>query len=151
MFRLATLALFVLGFGIVLADEASEKFLKDLAADYKVTSLKRAGEDNEKGKNEAMTVSLKGNKVTIVFGKDKDGKEIKNEGILIIDPSQKPVAVDLTPTAGPDEGKPLLGIIETKGDEITLAFADTFDTARPKEFKSTKENKVFLLTLKKAK
>jgi uncharacterized protein (TIGR03067 family) len=144
------LAILVLCFGVACADEASEKFLKELAGTYKVLSIKRAGEEGEKEKTEAMSITLTGNKVVINFGKE-GGKEVKKEGILIVDPSQKPVALDLTPSAGSDEGKPLLGIIEVKGDEITLAFADDFDTARPKEFKSTKENKVFLITLKKSK
>ena len=49
-------------------------------------------------------------------------------------------------------GKPILGIVKVEKGTVTLCWADQPGTAqRPKDFSSTKENKNFLIVMKKAK
>jgi uncharacterized protein (TIGR03067 family) len=58
----------------------------------------------------------------------------------------------MTPKDGPDASKPILGIVKVEKDTVTLCWGDRADKSeRPKEFSSTKENKHFLIVMKKAK
>lgn len=151
MTRAFSIAL-VLGFGgIALADDAaSKKLLKDLEGNYTAASIKRAGEDAPADFLKGIALAIKGDTFTIKF-KEGEKTEEKN-ATIVIDTAQKPTAIDLTPKDGPEAGKPMLGIIKVEKDTVTYCWSDRGDKAeRPKEFSSTKENKQFLIVMKKAK
>jgi uncharacterized protein (TIGR03067 family) len=109
--------------------------------------MTRAG---EAGTDETVRgITIKGDTLTVRFKKG-DATEDK-AATLVVDPDQKPVAIDMTPKDGPDAGKPVLGIVKVERDTVTLCWGDRAGTSeRPKEFASTKENKHFLIVLKKA-
>jgi uncharacterized protein (TIGR03067 family) len=95
-----------------------------------------------------VTFSIKGDMLAVRFKKGE--KEEDKEATLVVDPAQKPIAIDLTAKDGPDAGKPVLGIIKVEKDTITICWADRGDKSeRPKDFSSTKENKQFLIVMKK--
>ena len=93
---------------------------------------------------------IKGDTLVVRFKKGDKAED--KEATVVVDPGQKPVAIDMTPKDGPDAGKPILGIVKVEKDTVTLCWGDRADTAeRPKEFSSTKENKHLLIVMKRAK
>jgi uncharacterized protein (TIGR03067 family) len=144
----ASLVLFLFA-GVAVADDAAaKKFLKDLEGTYTATKMSRAGESAPDEFLNSITITIKGNSFTIKFKKGDEGEE--KSATVVVDPSQKPVAIDLTPKTGPEAGKPILGIIKVEKDAITYCWVDRSDSSdRPKEFSSTKENKNFLIVMKK--
>ena len=136
--------------GVRAEDAASKKMLKDLEGDYVPTSMFKGGAAAEDELLKSASFHLKGD-TFIVRYKKGDANEDK-AGTAVIDTARKPIAIDLTPKDGPEAGKPMLGIIKIEKDSITLCFADRGEKVeRPKEFISTKENKQFLIVMKKSK
>lgn len=146
-----TAALLLCATAAARADDAAAKFLKELEGSYTPSSVSRGGEALPAAELEAIAaVTIKGDKLTLKF--KKDGKEAEHSAVLVVDPGQKPVAIDMTPTDGPDANKPVLGIVKAEKDTVTLCWSDRKDgTQRPKDFTSTKENKQFLIVLKRGK
>jgi uncharacterized protein (TIGR03067 family) len=140
-------AVLVLSAGAAVADDAAAKrMLKDLEGSY--TPVSMTGEPDEI--KQAVTFHVKGDTFTVRFA--MAGTPDEKVATIVLDPSQKPTAIDLTPKVGPDAGKPMLGIIKMERDTVTLCWADHRDKAeRPKDFSSTKENKNFLIVMQKAK
>ena len=60
-----------------------------------------------------------------------------------LDPSQSPMAIDSTDTAGPFENLSLKGIFKLEGDVFTVCFAAP-DAERPAEF-TTKDGKAVMM------
>jgi uncharacterized protein (TIGR03067 family) len=151
MNRVFPLALLLAFTGIAIADEAAnKKYLKDLEGNYTATSMTRSGEKAPDEFLSTITLSIKGDTFTIKFKKGDEGEE-KN-ATVVIDAGKKPVTIDLTPKVGPEAGKPILGIIKVEKDTVTYCWADRADNVdRPKDFTSTKENKFFMIVMKKAK
>jgi len=149
MMRLPFIAL-VLFAGLATADDAAaKKFLRDLEGSYTVTSMTRAGEAGSEEMVRGVTVTIKGDTLTAHFKKGDVGED--KIATVVVDPGQKPAAIDMTPKDGPDAGKPVLGIVKVEKDAVTLCWGDRAGVSeRPKEFSSTKENKHFLIVLKKA-
>jgi uncharacterized protein (TIGR03067 family) len=149
MMRLPFAALVLFAAPVVADDAAAKKFLKDLEGSYTVTSMTRAGEAGSDEMVKIVTVTIKGNTLTAHFKKGDTGED--KTATVVVDPGQKPVAIDMTPKEGPDAGKPVLGIVKVEKDAVTLCWGDRAGTSeRPKEFSSTKENKHFLIVLKRA-
>lgn len=146
MMRLPFAALLIAA-GVAAADDAAaNKLLKELEGSYTPVSMTRAGEP---APVKVQTFAIKGNTLTVRF--NKDGKGEDKDATLMVDPAQNPAAIDMTPKDGPDAGKPILGIVKVEKDTVTLCWADQpGSSARPKEFSSTKENKSFLIVMKKA-
>jgi uncharacterized protein (TIGR03067 family) len=137
--------------GVVAADEAAnKKFLKDLEGSYAPTSMTRSGEAAPDEFLKSISLTIKGDTFTIKF---KEGDKVEEKAAtVVIDASAKPVSIDLTPKDGPEAGKPILGVIKLDKDTVTYCWADRGDKVdRPKEFTSTKENKFFLIVMKKTK
>jgi uncharacterized protein (TIGR03067 family) len=110
--------------------------------------MSRAGEEAPDEFLKSITLTIKGDTFTIKFKKGDEGEE--KSATVVVDPGQKPVAIDLTPKDGPEAGKPILGIIKIDKDTVTNCWADRSDsTDRPKTFESTKDNKYFLIVMKK--
>jgi uncharacterized protein (TIGR03067 family) len=146
---LATAALVFVA-GVAGADDAAAKrMLKDLEGSYTPVSMTRAGEAAPADVMKAATFQIEGDTFTVRF--NKDGKEEGKRATIVLDPAQKPTAIDLTPKDGPDAGKPMLGILKVEKDTVTICWTDQAGKAeRPKDFSSTKENGNLLIVLKKA-
>ncbi len=87
----------------------------------------------------ADTITIKGADATFVFKYSVDAKI-------------SPVAVDLEILEPEDlKGTKSLGIIAFDGDKLMLAYNPKPEGARPKDFKSTKDNGSHVYTMKKAK
>jgi uncharacterized protein (TIGR03067 family) len=131
------------------AQEApAAKMLKDLEGTWQVAKLHKAGEEAPEKYLKSMKVKLKGNVLELVM--EIDGKDDAKTATIVLDPAQKPVAIDMTPKDGPSANVPVLGIISVEKDEVKLCFCDSkAKQVRPKEFSSTKENLHLLLVLKK--
>ena len=150
MMRIVPVAvLFLFAAATAAADDvAAKKFLKGLEGSYAPVSMTRSGEPAPDEFLKTVSFSIKGEAITVSFKKGDKGEE--KEATIVVDPTQKPVAIDMTPKEGPDAGKPMLGIIKVEKETITICWADRSDsTDRPKEFSSTKENKHFLIVMKK--
>ena len=131
--------------GTAVADDAAaKKFLKDIEGTYTVASLSKGGVPAPDEFVKAVTIVIEKGTLTFRMDKDKD-----KAATIVVDPAQKPVAIDLTPKDGPDAGKPMLGIIKVEKDSVTLCFPDEPKATRPKEFTSPKGSDVMVLVLKK--
>ncbi|HEX3147039.1 MAG TPA: TIGR03067 domain-containing protein [Gemmataceae bacterium] len=135
---------------VATADDASKKVLKDLEGSYTPVTMTKEGEAAPDEFLKSVSFTIKGERLTVRFKKGDKGED--KQATLVIDASQKPTAIDMTPKDGPEAGKPILGIVKIEKDAVTLCWADRADKSeRPKEFTSTKENKHFLIVMKKAK
>ena len=147
---LSASVLLLIVLGVRADDAASKKMLKDLEGTYSAISMSKGGEPAPDVYLKTISFNVKGDTFTVTFKKD-DASEDK-AATAVIDSTQKPIAIDLTPKDGPEAGKPMLGILKVEKDSITLCWTDRGEkTARPKEFTSTKENKQFLIVMKKNK
>lgn len=136
--------------GVCADDAASKKMLKELEGNYSAVSMSKAGEPAPDEFLKTIAFNIKGDTFTVTFKKG-DANEDK-AATAVIDTTKKPISIDLTPKDGPEAGKPMLGIIKVEKDSITLCWTDRGENAeRPKEFTSTKENKQFLIVMKKSK
>jgi len=105
--------------------------------------------------------TLNGEKLTDDFLKSfkvivaKDGyKAVVGEqtesGTYKIDTKAKPTTMDIAPSDGPQKGKTIKAIFELSGDTIKICYP-LENGEQPKEFASTKDSKVFLVTYKRQK
>jgi uncharacterized protein (TIGR03067 family) len=143
-----TFATFGLAVALLAASAATAEDTKFDAAKLEGTwtyvSGKKAGDDSAK---EALagtaiitkdTFTLKGTDpaMTFVIG-------------YKLDTTKSPVAIDMDIKDGPVKEGKAIGIIQVKGDEITLCYV--MGDKRPTKFESTKDNGAFLFVLKKKK
>lgn len=150
MMRLPVAALLVFAAAATADNAAAKKFLQEMEGNYTPVSMTRAGDPAPDEFMKTVTFSIKGDAFTVHFKKGDKGDE--HSATLTADPAQKPVAIDMTPKDGPEAGKAMLGIVKVEKDTVTLCWGDEPGKAvRPKEFSSTKENKQFLIVMKKAK
>jgi uncharacterized protein (TIGR03067 family) len=63
-------------------------------------------------------------------------------------PDQKPSAMDITGTEGPNKGKRFLAIYKLDGDKLVVCY-DLTGKARPQEFKTQAGTAMFLVTYRK--
>jgi uncharacterized protein (TIGR03067 family) len=150
MMRLPLAAL-LLTAGVAVADDAAaKKFLKTLEGSYTPVSMTRGGEAAPDAFVKSASFVIKGDTFVVRF--TEGGKAEDKAATLVVDSDQKPAAIDMTAKDGPEAGKPILGIVKVDKDTVTLCWGDRSDKAeRPKDFSSTKENKHFLIVMKKAK
>jgi uncharacterized protein (TIGR03067 family) len=151
MKSLCAIAVLLLSVSIVAADEAAaKKMLKEIEGNYTPTSLTKSGEAGTEALKAISQITIKADSLMIRF--KKEGGSEDHDATIVLDPSQSPVAIDLTPKDGPQAGKPVLGIVKVEKDVVTLCWGDRGEKAeRPKEFSSTKENKQFMIVMKKSK
>jgi uncharacterized protein (TIGR03067 family) len=91
-----------------------------------------------------MKLVIDGDKYTVTVGKNLD------RGTVKLDPLKKPKEMDITGTEGPNKGKTFLAIYEKTDDTLKVCY-DLSGKARPAKFKTSKENKLFLVTYKREK
>jgi uncharacterized protein (TIGR03067 family) len=91
-----------------------------------------------------MKLVMDEGKYTVTVGKNPD------RGTVKVDSSKKPKEMDITGTEGPNKGKTILAIYEMTDDTLTICY-DLSGKARPSEFKTAKDTKLFLVTYKREK
>ncbi|MBI3831647.1 MAG: TIGR03067 domain-containing protein [Planctomycetes bacterium] len=70
-----------------------------------------------------------------------------DKGVIKVDASKKPMAMDIIGKEGPNKGKEYPAIYELKDDTMTICY-DLSGQARPTEFKTKPGTKLFLMTYK---
>jgi uncharacterized protein (TIGR03067 family) len=78
------------------------------------------------------------------------GAESPDSGTYAFDDSKKPKTMDVTGTDGPNKGKTFPAIYELEGDTLRICY-DLTGKERPKEFKTARQTKLYLVTYKRDK
>jgi uncharacterized protein (TIGR03067 family) len=92
----------------------------------------------------SMKLVMDEGKYTVTVGKNPD------RGTVKLDPLKKPKEMDITGTEGPNKGKTIPAIYELTDDTLRICY-DLSGKARPTEFKTAKDTKLFLVTYKREK
>ena len=87
---------------------------------------------------------IKGDKYTVTVGEKVD------KGTVKLNPAEKPKALDITGTEGPNKGKTILAIYERNVETLRVCY-DLSGKNRPKEFKTKEGTQLFLVTYKREK
>jgi len=150
--KLAFMSLFMIAGAALAADDSGDKkFLKELEGVYKVAAAeKSAGPAPAEFLNSIERVTIKGNKLSFVF-KSEGAKTEEKTATISVDTANMPVQIDMKPEDGPMKNETVLGIVSTDGDTVKLCFNDARDNKRPTEFKTSKDDKTVVITLKKTK
>jgi uncharacterized protein (TIGR03067 family) len=77
------------------------------------------------------------------------GAESPDSGTYTFEESKKPKTMDVTGTDGPNKGKTFPCIYELDDDILRICY-DLSGKERPKEFKTAKQTKLYLVTYKRA-
>lgn len=121
------------------------------AADEKTDSLdgtwlpaeaELAGKPFPEEVRKSMKLVIKDGKYTVTVGQGID------KGTVKVMPGEKPKAMDITGTDGPNTGKTFLAIYEQKGDTLRICY-DLSGKKRPTEFKTEPGMQLFLVTYKR--
>lgn len=91
-----------------------------------------------------IKLMVKDDRYTVTVGK------VVDEGTVKLIPGDKPKAMDITCTDGPNKGKTILAIYEREGDTLRICY-DLSGKSRPTEFKSREGTQLFLVTYKREK
>jgi uncharacterized protein (TIGR03067 family) len=124
----------------------AKKDQEKLQGTWDVVSLEVAGNTVPKDKLENFRSTIKDDVMS-----HKGAEEGKTEEVtFVLDPSQKPKAIDMTLKKGGQAGQVILGIYSLDGDNLKLCMNQP-GLERPKEFVSKAESRVVLIMLKRAK
>jgi uncharacterized protein (TIGR03067 family) len=124
-------------------DDAKEG-AKSLDGTWLPSAAELAGKKFPDEVRESIKLVIGDGKYTATIGKETD------RGTLKPDPSQKPKALDIIGTEGPNKGKTILAIYERDGDTLRICY-DLSGKARPTEFKTKEGTQLFLVTYKREK
>ena len=91
-----------------------------------------------------MKLVLMDGKYTVTVGEQTD------EGKVKLDPAKKPRALDIVGTKGPNQGKTIPAIYELTDTTLRICY-DLSGKARPKEFKTKADTKLFLVEYQREK
>lgn len=114
------------------AGPAAEGVTKELAkfrGTWKYTSLEQDGRPVPEAQYREARLTIKGDQFTFTLGADT------SHGTFEVDPAQKPKAIDVTFTDGPDKGKTIRGVYELTGDTYKACLGSK-ENDRPKELAS---------------
>lgn len=131
-------AFFILSVGFVLAQQAA---LKKLEGRYKAVQMEKASGSAPKELIDSLTITIKGNKLTLKLGDEEKSAELK------IDPDQMPPHLDILPLDPDNKGKTFRAIYRLDKDELVIVVSERGE--RPKEFKP--EGDAVLLKLRREK
>jgi uncharacterized protein (TIGR03067 family) len=116
-FGLAALASIVL-IAADTGDDAAKKDLAKFQGNWTLISAERDGKKTPDEEAKKIKLAIQGNKFVL----RKDGVVI-SEGMMTLDASKKPRAIDETITAGPNKGKVFSAIYEIDDDQHRICFA----------------------------
>jgi len=138
---------FVVFAGFAVAEEKKKFDPASIQGKWTFTGGTKAGTKVEEASLKAE-VTITKDTITI-----KDPSEVHVMAFKL-DVTKSPIEINMEGKEGPAKGTMGEGIIEIDGDTLKLAYSTNipgFDGKRPTKFESTKDNKAFLFTLKKAK
>ena len=116
--------------------------LDKLQGTWEMVSMETEGHDVAAEDFKAWTAVYERNHVTL-----RDGDRVRRRGIVTLDPTRKPKAINTWDQDGPYEDQTVPGIYEVDGDTLKLCFARP-GQERPKEF-TTKSGTAFLVCVYK--
>src|SRR4029453_15208717 len=126
MTHIAFLAAIALASGALLPQAKDATAIAALQGTWQISSLN----------NQSMPAE--GPSLTLTFPGDKYhqtvGSDVNERGSFKLDPSMKPMNIDLVITEGDDAGKTQLGIIELSGDTMRASPAIPGAAQRPTDF-----------------
>jgi len=120
------------------ADPKSE--LELMQGTWKISAAEMGGEKIDLS---TTTLTIEKDAYTVKVGEQLD------KGILKLDPSKSPRAMDIVGKEGPNKGKTFLAIYELKDDSIKICYA--LEGKRPTDFTTKGDKRLFMATYKKAK
>jgi uncharacterized protein (TIGR03067 family) len=133
------------GGGDAPADAKKDK--EKLQGTWKVVGLQKHGQAREE----------KGEQFLVIAGDEfmlKSGENVMAKGTFKLDPSKKPLQIDLVITEDRKEenqGKTVLAIYALEGDQLKLCLAEPGERERPTEFSAEAGTARVFVTLKRAK
>jgi uncharacterized protein (TIGR03067 family) len=92
----------------------------------------------------SIQLTIDGEKYLVTTDEGEDRGTVRYVG------DEKPSAMDITGTMGPNKGKTFLAIYKVEGDKLVVCY-DLSGKARPKEFKTEPKSMLFLVTYRKLK
>jgi uncharacterized protein (TIGR03067 family) len=122
---------------LVSAGEPTRSDLEKLQGTWVLVAMQREGEDVPPEEFKGWTAVYETNRISL-----HDGERVRRRGIVTLDPSRKPKAVNTWDQDGPFEDQTVPGIYELDGDILKLCFSRP-GSERPKEF-TTKTKPGFL-------
>ena len=124
----------------VRGDESDDA--KKMQGRWKPVTAELAGKPYPTQLVQSITLVVADGKYTVTVGQQKD------EGTVKLDPTQKPAAMDLRGTRGPNQGKTILAIYELTDNTLRICY-DLSGKSRPAEFNSKPETRLFLVEYKR--
>jgi len=109
---------------------AAKKELDKLQGTWVGVSGERDGQKLSTDQATRGQLIIKGDRYTV-----REGDKVTEQGTFKIDPTKKPMTLDVMPTEGEHKGMNMLGIYELEGDTLRACLAPS-GKERPKEFSS---------------
>lgn len=117
-----------------------EKAKTDLTGTYKVVACEKDGKEEDKDRLKGMKVKITKTDITVF---DANGKKTMTAN-FVLNPKEKPWAVELTLTEGENKGDTLTGIIEQADERVRLCVAEK-GGKKPTAFKAGEKQKCLVL------
>ena len=136
-FSLTCIAL-LLGSPFVAFGDDSKKEEPKVDGTWLATKAELGGKKLPKKVTENLKLTLKKGDYEVVA-------ESPDRGTVTYNNSADPKEMDIKGTEGPNKGKTFLAIYELKDDKLTICY-DLSGEARPTEFKTKPDTKLFLVT-----
>lgn len=141
-------ALLALATGLLLtaADDPARapSDLDRLQGVWQLVAMERDGESAAPEELTRDTATYEGNRITL-----RSGEKVRRRGIITLDPSRTPKAINTWDLDGPFEDQTIPGIYELDGDTLRLCFGGPGEL-RPRTF-TTKGGQAFLMVVYKRK
>jgi uncharacterized protein (TIGR03067 family) len=102
--------------------------LDRLQGTWVLVAMQREGEEVPAEDLKGSTAVYEGNHIIL-----RDGDRVRRRGLVTLDPSRKPKAINTWDQDGPYEDQTVPGIYELDGDTLRLCFSRP-GSERPKEF-----------------
>ena len=128
--RILTLSILAAAWLVPTQPEAAKKELAKLEGTWKLTAMEVAGKPVAEGRLTSATLTIRGNKYTLVSGNRQSEVE------LTLDPGKTPKEIDMQVLDGPNKDRVGKGIYELDGDKLKICRSLDPQDERPKEFKT---------------
>ena len=115
-----------------------------LEGTWQVVEAELAGKKLPEEATKKLRLTLRGDRYFLT------GAESDDEGTTKLMPNEKPKAIDITGTKGPNKGKTFLAIYEIENDRLKVCY-DLAGKKRPTEFATKAGSNSFLVTYQKLK